>query len=35
MFDPLVIPSLLDLFVLSVTLEAIKDDRQRHQHLRY
>jgi|TARA_B000000557_G_scaffold213107_1_gene179369 hypothetical protein len=33
--DPVVIPSLLGLFVLSVIVEAIKDDRQRHHHHRY
>ena len=33
--DPIVIPSLLGLFVLSVILEAIKDDKQRHHHHRY
>ena len=35
MIDPVVIPSLLGLFVLSVIVEAIKDDRQRHHHHRY
>jgi hypothetical protein len=29
--DPVVIPSLLGLFVLSVILETIKDERQRHR----
>jgi hypothetical protein len=33
--DPVVIPSLLGLFVLSVIVAAIKDDRQRHHHHRY
>ena len=33
--DPIVIPSLFGLFVLSVILEAIKDDKQRHHHHRY
>jgi hypothetical protein len=33
--DPIVIPSLLGLFVLSVILEAIKDDKQRHHHHSY
>jgi len=33
--DPVVIPSLLGLFVLSVIVEAIKDDRQHHHHHRY
>jgi len=33
--DPIVIPSLLGLFVLSVVPEALKDDKQRHHHHRY
>tara|TARA_B100001939_G_scaffold287734_1_gene258382 strand:- start:111 stop:218 length:108 start_codon:yes stop_codon:yes gene_type:complete len=33
--DPIVIPSLFGIFLLSVILEAIKDDRQRHHHHRY
>jgi len=33
--DPVVIPSLFGLFVLSVILETIKDDKQRHHHHRY
>jgi len=32
LIDPIVIPSLLGLFVLSVILEAIKDHRQRHRY---
>ena len=35
MIEPIVIPSLLGLFVLSVILEAIKDDKQRHHRHRY
>ena len=35
MIDPIILPSLLGLFVLSVILEAIKDDRKRHHHHRY
>ena len=35
MIDPIIIPSLLGLFVLSVILEAIKDDKKRHHHHRY
>ena len=35
LIDPIVIPSLLGLFVLSVIVEEIKDDRQRHHHRRY
>ena len=33
--DPIVLPSLFGLFVLSVILEAVKDDRERHHHRRY
>jgi len=33
--DPIVIPSLLGLFVLSVILETIKDEQQRHRHNRH
>jgi len=32
MIDPIIIPSLLSLFVLSVILETIKDDKQRHRY---
>jgi len=30
--EPVCIPSLLSLFVLSVIVEAIKDDKQRHRY---
>ena len=33
--DPIILPSLFALFVLSVILEAIKDDSRRHHHRRY
>ena len=35
MIDPIVLPSLFGLFVLSVILDAVKDDRERHHHRRY
>ncbi|AII49093.1 hypothetical protein KR52_08055 [Synechococcus sp. KORDI-52] len=34
MIDPIILPSLFGLFVLSVILEVIKDDRERHHHRR-
>ena len=33
--DPIILPSLFALFVLSVILEAVKDDSRRHHHRRY
>lgn len=33
--DPIILPSLFGLFVLSAILEAVKDDRERHHHRRY
>ena len=35
MVDPIILPTLFGLFVLSGILEAVKDDQQRHHHRRY
>ena len=35
MIDPILLPSLLGLFVLSVILETIKDGKERHHHHRH